>query len=362
MTEQHRTQDTPASSLAQFIDKALASGVPHDSVVGMLSARGWREKEIYAALGDHCVRTLGLEVPLSRGAAAGARDAFLYLLIFSTLAIWTTELGSLAFALINRWLPDPLYSPFQGFELEIFSWSLAAMLIAFPIYLLTSGIVAREAAADPGRLESPIRKWLTYIALLFAALVCVSDLICALAFLIRGEITGRFVAKALVVLVIAAGVFFHYYAGMKKSDSHPAPARGRKMAILASLAVAVMTALGFLQLGPPHEQRQLRTDNQRIQQLYQVSNYIEGRWKSDGSKLPPNLSQYSGSPDPVTHAPFEYIPGETSHYQLCANFDRPTPINPNSQQPDRWQHPAGRFCFQLDATQPPAFPNTNFVP
>jgi len=364
MTEQHRTQDTPASSLAQFIDKALASGVPHDSVVGMLSARGWREKEIYAALGDHCVRTLGLEVPLSRGAAAGARDAFLYLLIFSTLAIWTTELGSLAFALINRWLPDPLYSPFQGFELEIFSWSLAAMLIAFPIYLLTSGIVAREAAADPGRLESPIRKWLTYIALLFAALTCVSDLICALAFLIRGEITGRFVAKALVVLVIAGGVFFHYYAGMKKSDSAPdrQNRRGRTMAILASLAVTAMTVLGFLQLGPPHEQRQLRTDNQRIQQLYQLSNYIEGRWKSDNSKLPSDLSQSPGNQDPVTHAAFEYIPGVASHYQLCANFDLPSPANPNSQQPDRWTHPAGRFCFQLDATQPTPFPNTNFVP
>jgi hypothetical protein len=372
MTEQNSTEAARTSNLAQFIDKALASGIPHDSVVGMLSARGWREKEIYSALGDHCVRTIGLDVPRSRGAGAGARDAFLYMLLFSTLAIWTTELGSLAFALINHWLPDPLYSPFQGFELEIFSWSLAAMLIAFPIYLLTSALVAREAAADPGRLESPIRKWLTYIALLFAALICVSDLICALAFLIRGEITTRFVARALVVLVIAGAVFFHYYAGMRKSDSPDSPARSptnsrnRWAAIFASLAVLTMTGLGFLQLGPPHEQRQLRTDNQRVQQLYQLSNFIEDRWKSGNSKLPANLSQAPGYPsryqDPITHASYEYISGEASHYQLCAAFDRPSEVNPNSQQPDRWQHPAGRFCFQLDATQPTTFPNTNFAP
>jgi Domain of unknown function (DUF5671) len=370
MTEQSPTQTPPAgdarvSALAQFIDKALASGVPHDSLVGVLGARGWREKEIYRALGDHCVRTIGLDVPRSRGAGAGSRDAFLYLLIFSTLGIWTTELGSLAFSLINRWLPDPLYSPFQGYELEIFSWSVAALLIAFPIYLLTSGMVARESAADPGRLESPIRKWLTYIALLFAALVCVSDLICALAFLIRGEITGRFVAKALVVLVIAGGVLFHYYSGMRKSDSAPDRSRhNRWMTGLAALTVATMTLLGFLHLGPPREQRELRTDNERVQHLYRLSQYVEGRWKSDGSKLPVALTQIPGGlpTDPATHAAYEYIPGENSHYRLCAKFDLPASTNPNAQQPDPWAHPKGRFCFQLDATQSTNYPNAQFMP
>jgi hypothetical protein len=360
------TEDTCTNSLAQFIDKALASGVPHDSLVGMLGARGWREKEIYRALGDHCVRTIGLDVPRSRGAGAGARDAFLYLLIFSTLGIWITELGSLAFALINRWLPDPLYSPFNGYELDIFSWSMAAMLIAFPIYLLTSGLVAREAVADPGRLESPIRKWLTYIALLIAALVCVSDLICALAFLIRGEITGRFVAKALVVLILAGSVLFHYYSGIRKSDSASAPDRSRHnrwMAGLATLAVAAMTVLGFLQLGAPHTQRELRTDSQRVQDLYRVSSFIEGRWKSDNQKLPANLAQFPGNlpTDPANHAAYEYIPGENSHYQLCAKFDRAS-VSPETY-PDSnfWGHPAGRHCFEIDASNSIQYP-AQYIP
>src|SRR5277367_2424056 len=101
--------------IAEFLDQSLTAGIPHDSVVGMLTARGWREKEIYAALSDHFNRTTGLDVPRSRGAGAGARDAFLYLLIFSTLSIWTTELGAMAFTLFDRWLADPLYSQFGGF-------------------------------------------------------------------------------------------------------------------------------------------------------------------------------------------------------------------------------------------------------
>jgi hypothetical protein len=355
------TEETRTTEFAHFLDKALDSGVPHDSVVGMLAARGWREKDIYAGLADHFRRTTGLEVPRSRGGGAGARDAFFYLLIFSTLGIWTTELGSLAFTLIDRWLPDPLYSQYGGFSLQLISWSLAAMLIAFPVFLFTSRIVAREASADPGRLESPIRKWLTYIALLLAALVCVSDLICALAFLLRGEITSRFLAKALVVLILAGGVFLHYYGGLRKSE---APARrNRSMAAVAAAAVALMAVLGFTQLGPPRQQRELHADGQRLSQLYRLSQFVESRYATNGSKLPPNLDQFQGQQpiDPVTHARFEYIPSEGSAYQLCANFSARTPANENSPQTDNWTHPAGHFCFQLDARQTTSYPSASYL-
>jgi flagellar motor protein MotB len=39
--------------IAEFIEKALAVGIPHDSLVEVLSAQGWPEKEIYNALADH---------------------------------------------------------------------------------------------------------------------------------------------------------------------------------------------------------------------------------------------------------------------------------------------------------------------
>jgi hypothetical protein len=179
--------------IAAFLEESQVAGIPHASLVGILTAHGWREKDIYRALGDHYRKAFGLEVPQRSGAGASAKDAFFYLLIFSTLATWTVGLGSLAFQLINRWMADPLFSPYQDrFSNYEITWALAALIVAFPLYLLISRTVLREAAADPYKLDSGIRKWLTYMALVVAASIFMGDLICALAFLLRGELTSRF--------------------------------------------------------------------------------------------------------------------------------------------------------------------------
>jgi hypothetical protein len=42
------------------------------------------------------------------------------------------------------------------------------MIVAFPAYLLTMRYITRELEIHPEKLESSVRKWLTYIALLIA--------------------------------------------------------------------------------------------------------------------------------------------------------------------------------------------------
>lgn len=61
--------------IAEFIEKALAAGVPHESLVGILTVRGWPEKETYDALADHYERMTGLEasVPWKRRPVAITR-------------------------------------------------------------------------------------------------------------------------------------------------------------------------------------------------------------------------------------------------------------------------------------------------
>jgi hypothetical protein len=51
--------------------------------------------------------------PLRAGAGASAKEAFFYLLIFSTLAIWMIGFARLAFALIDRWKAHPLFYGYQ---------------------------------------------------------------------------------------------------------------------------------------------------------------------------------------------------------------------------------------------------------
>jgi hypothetical protein len=97
--------------------------------------------------------------------------------------------------------------------------SLASVIVAFPVYLLVTRYILRESGIHPEKLESAVRKWLTYIALFVAAAVVVGDLITFLTYFLRGELTGRFAAKVADVLIIAGGVFWYYLGSMRK----PAP-------------------------------------------------------------------------------------------------------------------------------------------
>jgi hypothetical protein len=350
--------------ISEFLEKAQAAGIPHESQVGLLTAQGWREKDVYRALGEHYRKAIGIEIPPRFGAGASAKEAFFYLLIFATLATWTYQLGSLAFTLIDRWLADPLFSNYpETYTTYAVTWSLAALIVAFPLFLLLSRAVLREAADDPARLDSAVRKWLTYLALVIAASVFMGDLIAALAYLLRGELTSRFLAKSCVVLAISGGVFFYYFGGMRGTATRPdvtpvTSGRDRLMAALSAAVVAVMLVLGFLQLGAPRTQRDLRADARRVNELYRLSTEIQGYWNAHASTLPPSLDELSGSPhqDPISQSQYEYRPGQGSKYELCASFTHETPDQGADSGVSPWKHSSGHSCFPLDATMPTQYP------
>ena len=339
--------------IAEFIEKALAVGISHESLVGILTARGWPEKEVYEALAFHFERRTGVKIPPRPGAGASAKEAFFYLLVFSTLATWTIGFSYLAFALIDWRFADSLFSRNQQvFETYTVTWSLAALIVAFPLYLLISRIVVRETAAHPDKLDSPIRKWLTYMALVIAAGVFMGDLITVLASLLRGEATSRFLSKAFIVLLLSGGVFSYYFGGLRKTEvAAGAFNRDRLMALLSSAVVLLLAILGFTHLGPPRAQRELRADSQRIANLYQIATQVKLYWAAHGSQLPPDIPSVAPVyADPVTHRPYDYHAEQGSRYQLCATFARRSERNDAGSVPDQWAHPAGNYCFSLDAS------------
>jgi hypothetical protein len=348
--------------ISTVVERALAAGIAQQSLVGMLAARGWPEKEIYEALAEHYERASGLEIPSRQGAATSAKDAFFYLLIFSTLGTWTVGFGFLASALIDRWFVDLLFSGYgQGYDSYMMTSSLAALIVAFPLFLLVSRAVAADTAARGDKLESPIRKWLTYMALVIAASVFMGDLITALSYFLRGELTSRFLLKVLVVLALSGGVFFYYFGGLRKTGD--ATSRGRRdrwMSLVSSLAVVLLAVAGFANLGAPRRQREMRADGQRIMRLYQVSGAVEGFWKAHNSTLPASLDLLPGSYlDPVTRRPLTYHPQKGSRYELCADFARNSDGSVDKDAAagaDVWVHPAGQHCFELDASVPTSYP------
>ena len=93
---------------------------------------------------------------------------------------------------------------------------MASLIIAYPVYLLIMRMLIRGVQTSPEKLDSGVRKWLTYIALLIASSTVIGDLITFLSHFLRGELTTHFVLRVLTVFVIAGGVFWYYLLWLEK--------------------------------------------------------------------------------------------------------------------------------------------------
>lgn len=196
--------------------EALTRGGERAAIAAAARDAGWTATETEAALAAW-VDAPGLPpVPRPR-AVVSARDAFRHGLTFFALLLVASHLGLLAFALIDHFVPDPL-DPFEGGDGPI-RWSIAVLLVAWPVWAVTSLNLARDAERDPGQRRSAVGRWLTWGALFLAAATLVGDAIAIVAGFLGGDFTVRFLLKAVVVAVVAGAIFLAYGRGRDTDDS-----------------------------------------------------------------------------------------------------------------------------------------------
>ena len=348
-----------ASELRSFVRESLARGLPRDRVKTALLDAGWPAGEVDDALAAYAEVDFPVPVPRRRPHVS-AREAFLYLVLFATLYITAFDVGVVLFHLIDRALPDPARARFGEDFAAGARAGTAGLLIAFPVYLALSRLVGRSLERDPSGRSSPIRKWLTWLTLFLAALVIIGDLITLVGRLLSGELALRFTLKALVVFAIAAAVFGHYLAALRRDErEEPGPARGGLGARLAAAAVVVVAALGLFAAGPPARARRRQLDEIRVRDLQAIAASVSA-WRAEYGSLPPSVETLLDQPpplgvavvhDPETRLPYEYRPVDSLTYELCAVFAAPdTESRPVAEPGARfWRHGAGRACFRLRA-------------
>ena len=355
--------------LTAFLEAAKAKGASDEFLVRLLVERGFPEKKVLDALSGYYESATGIAIP-QRGGGTGenARDTFLYLLSFSALGTWSAGVGSLLFTLLDSWLPEPgAHRASIALSYGI-SGSLASVIVGFPAYLFAMRLILRELGANPEKYESGARKWLTYIALLIASGIVTGDLITFLAFFLRGDLTARFMLKAVTLLVLAGGVFWYYLATMKR-----ALAGQRQDTIFATVATILVLAsvtTGFLTLGSPLRQREASWDAKRVSDLRAIAGEVRKQWTRTNQlqepRLPGNLSALASAAgaqplsleDPVSGEPYEYRRRrEEPVYELCATFARSSErvSGAGNSTPSFWDHRSGRRCFVLDPAR--AVPN-----
>jgi hypothetical protein len=196
--------------LVSYVTAAKQRGIDDTSIIALLRNAGWSERRAFRALGSYYEREAGLAIPGHSGRAEQAREAFLYLLNFITLGFWITAFGQICYTLIRHWLPDATSFETEPMLIQMLSWQIATVVTAFPIFALVHVLIGKMLGERPELYDSGVRKWLTYIALVVAAVVVLADGVWFVNAFLRGELSTRFVLDELVLLLLSGGVFGYY--------------------------------------------------------------------------------------------------------------------------------------------------------
>lgn len=343
------------ADLRTFVRDALARGASPEQLRKALREARWADPEIEAALAEWHDAGLGVPVPRRR-IALSSREAFLYLLLFVALHLVAYHTGAVAFALIGRAWPDPMLdAQVAGRLRDLVRFSVASLLVAFPVFLLTSRIVGRAVAREPEKRDSGVRRWLTYLTLFIAACVLIGDFIAVVLGALKGELVTPFVAKAIVVGAIAGWLFLHYLGGMQRDESDtPRAPRSALLPRLAAAVVVLAVGLGLWLSGAPAVARQEQFDRQRLLDLSRLSTELLEHRRSTGA-LPSELGAWarenrSGTglrvADPETRAPYDYTRVAADSFVLGATFARPDSIAPEGAGVSPfWSHGVGPAHF-----------------
>src|SRR3989344_3524631 len=274
----------------------------------------------------------------------------------------------LVFEYIDYTFPNPLgYYPDNPYQSGI-SGEMAAVIVLLPVYLLLMHLIRKGSDADPSRKEIWVRRWAIILTLFLAGAAMVGDLIALLTTFLSGEeLTTAFLLKVLVIILVAAGVFMHFFADLKNYwDTSPSRRNMVRIGV-AVLAIATIVA-GFFIVGTPAQARLARFDTQKVSDLQNIQSQIINYWQAK-QKLPATITDLNNSlaygpipVDPQSDKPYTFKATGTLTFKLCATFNgesrwnqnqfaetravMPTPEGAKGMMAqDNWQHEAGEECF-----------------
>ena len=273
------------------------------------------------------------------------KDVFLHLLNIFTFYLSVISFITLYIQYISALFPDPLNFYFTSMANSV-RLSTSILVIAIPVYILTSWLLGKDLAENPKRRELKLRKWLTYFTLFISAVTIIIDLIMFVFSFLSGELTIQFFLKVFVVLLVAGAVFGYYVWDLRrKKIKSKTP---KTLAWVLSFVVLASIVLGFFIIGTPAEQRDRRFDEERVGDLRVLQSQIINYWiqkealPAELDDLKDSISGFVPPEDPATDLPYEYYVTGDLTFELCATFK--TSSYESFQQ--NWEHDAERTCFE----------------
>lgn len=313
-----------------------------------------------------------------------ARDGFIYLLSYATLLISSVALNFLIKGIINHYVPDALdKTGFLANNGELVGF-LAALLIAFPIFLYINVLANKMLANKKMLADTGVRRWLIYLTLVVVILIIIWQLVALFITYLGGTLAIRFLWHTLVTLLIAGAVlgyqWWHLiFFGGKNKDSG---AGFKLFEWLIFVTVVGALVWGFMIIDSPAVQRAKRFDDMRVSNLLSLQESVQifyGYDENSGNRrLPVDLNELTNDPrvylekaslaDPSTDQSYEYRIIDETNYELCAVFETDSAITKNNMVTTPrsilpglagfkgFEHGIGRTCFQLPVAVNPIIP------
>ncbi len=290
------------------------------------------------------------------------KDFFRQLGALISLYVAIGALINLAFSLINYYFPDALASYFYSGSI---AWPISMLVVLVPIFYVLEWLIVRDIKMVPEKGELLLQKSRIYLTLFLTAGIISGDLIALINTYLSGEISTRFIFKFLVILLILALVFVFYI--LEKTGK----SKGGRM-LLAYLGIILVLAAiiaGFVTVGSPTKQRNLRFDGQRVSDLNNIQWKIINHWQTKGvlpEKLEDMNDQLYGDKipmDPESKKAYVYDVTNKTQFKLCASFSLKSQDNEgrgnyyggyrygsyldtSMGENESWKHEAGNVCFE----------------
>jgi len=272
-------------------------------------------------------------------------------LVFMSLAT-----GMIIFQQINKGIVDVLDTFSGRFNDGQLKFAISALIISAPIFYYLMYLINKSLIKGDLDKDSAVRRWLTYFILLVAAVVMIGWLIGTLNSFLNGELTTKFLLKAITAIGISAGIFSFFLYDIKRDKVKHEKDAVINIFFYASLAVVIIVFVSALFIvESPTETRNRIIDDQILMNFDQIDSAINTYYQ-ENSRLPDSLAALSEEfsyirtedlADPVTKENFGYNTKGEKSYELCANFrtsNMDRVINERYYS-DRWPHETGEQCL-----------------
>ncbi|MFA5163347.1 MAG: DUF5671 domain-containing protein [Patescibacteria group bacterium] len=251
-----------------------------------------------------------------------AKYAFYYLLSFAALVFMSISVGMILFQIIDKNVPDIL-SSYAGASNSALKFAISSLIIATPVFYIISRFIYQGLKKGELAPDAPLRRWLTYFILLVSSIIILGVMIGVINNFLSGELTWRFVFKALSIFVLASIIFSFYFLDLRRQEFNRPSIFFQIYFYLSLVIVTAVFIAAWFYVESPKVARDKLFDRAITSNMYNIESAVNDYF-SRYKKLPADLAELEKearfSPLNPSAEKISYNKLSEDSFELCANF------------------------------------------